>query len=68
MFTFADDRNIFRGAEAHSMFFLDTFGDNLMAARATAAINYLYAQTSAEEKTWLRVLQILNFEESKIQC
>ena len=68
MLTFADDRNIFCGAEAQSMFFLDAFGDNLMEARALAEVNYCWAKTSAEEKTWLRILQILNFEEKRSQC
>jgi hypothetical protein len=68
MLTFGDDRNIFLGAEAQSMFLLDAFGDNLMEARAIATINYHFAQTSADEKTWLRVLEILHPEEDRRRC
>jgi hypothetical protein len=70
--TFDDDRNIFLGAEAQSMFLLDAFGDNLMEARmearTIATINYRCAQTSADEKTWLRVLEILHPEENRLRC
>jgi hypothetical protein len=68
MLTFGDDRNIFFGAEAQSMFLLDAFGDNLMEARTIATINYRCAQTSADEKTWLRVLEILHPEENRLRC
>jgi hypothetical protein len=68
MLTFGDDRNIFLGAEAQSMFLLDAFGDNLMEARTIATINYRCAQTSADEKTWLRVLEILHPEENRLRC